>query len=85
MRVDASGAITNVWSVPNAVPGGWTVTQRDRYFAVGDVDGDGRSEILVHSRVNRYRSQLGLLRYDSSSQGLKATWISSGPIMNATS
>ncbi|GMU01350.1 hypothetical protein KH5H1_54700 [Corallococcus caeni] len=62
------------WQVQGEIPGGWKMNTNDAYLALGDIDGDGKTEVLVRSQYSGDRF-VGLLRYDPATQGLKAVWI----------
>jgi hypothetical protein len=59
---DGGGGIQATSILHQTIPGGWTMDAEDAYYAVGDINGDGRSEILVHKQKDM--SDLAILGSD---------------------
>jgi hypothetical protein len=48
INVNLGGSLDSLWTKPfNSIAGGWWLTTSDWYVAVGDIDGDGRADLLL--------------------------------------
>ncbi|RKH73416.1 VCBS repeat-containing protein [Corallococcus aberystwythensis] len=75
LRYDpGQGGLRAVWIVHTTLPGGWKMNQSDAWLAAGDLDGNGRTDLIVRSQYDGDR-YLGVVRYDPATQGLRAAWI----------
>jgi hypothetical protein len=68
------------WSdstVPGA--GDWVLTPTDRCLPVGDVDGDGRDELVIWGPQGS-STRMGLIRFDAATGGLMCSWQVTGAL-----
>lgn len=66
----ATGGLAAVTGLHNEIPGGWSLAPSDAFLAVGDVNGDGSSEVLVQGRAPADRA-VGLLSFDAQARTLR--------------
>ncbi|MBE7172685.1 MAG: metallophosphoesterase, partial [Williamsia sp.] len=81
LNFDGKSGLQCVWQSKKSIPGNWNINPSDLYVACGDIDGDGKSEVIVVSRYNnnfedRY---IGILK-SVDKLSLQCTWNTKQPI-----
>jgi hypothetical protein len=76
---DRRGGITAAGKVTGSV-GGWTLSADDQFTALGDIDGDGRTEVLIRDASTGGPNHAALLRWNTAKNAFEVTWDAAGII-----
>lgn len=73
LRDDTHGGITATGKATGSI-GGWTLSRDDEFTVLGDIDGDGRAEILLRDASGDGPNHAALLRWDTAANAFAVSW-----------
>jgi hypothetical protein len=79
LRYDQKNGITAASKITGSI-GAWTLSADDAFTALGDIDGDGRTEILLRDTTDTGPNHAALLRWNPNLQALTIAWQVQGAI-----